>query len=429
MRIKSIDLENIAAGLDISPYLHNYAVDRYNGIASFLEKKGIKATFYSQGSFRTGTVVRPIRDGAEADFDLDVICELSVKKTEITEYHVKHDVGVALKSDETYNKKLQPEDDICWTLQYADPQDGIGFNLDIVPSVADEERVISLLKNRIEYRYAEGAISVTERKASTVYEWLASNPSGFGRWFDDINRKYIDHDRQTQREKVFKQYRDIFQMDATVEDVPDYYLRSSLQRIIQLLKRHRDIYFGRIPEGKKYCPKSVIITSLVARIAAQTEPQGLEFLLKYVVQELYEYAVLLEGKTPMSKRTGNPLQHIAKDNDTWIIQNPVDPEDNYADDWTDKNARAFFEWVRVVKHDLADTMTINEQAYLIGLQTSFGMDYVNRRLNLLSECPEYKPPMTIHAPTKPWGMRYERNHGTSCRTTGCVSLLKGRRNR
>ena len=61
---------------------------------------------------------------------------------------------------------------------------------------------------------AKEAISVTERKDSAVYEWLASNPSGFGLWFDDINRKFLDYDRQVQREKVFKQYRDIFQMNA-----------------------------------------------------------------------------------------------------------------------------------------------------------------------------------------------------------------------
>ena len=155
MRNKSVDLEKIAAGLDISPTLHKYAVDRYNGIASFLDGKGIKAVFYSQGSFRTGTVVRPIRNGADADFDLDVICELSRKKSETTEYHVKHDVGDALKSDDTYKKKLLPEDDICWTLQYADPQDGVGFNLDIVPAVADEERAVHLIMGHVDYRYAK----------------------------------------------------------------------------------------------------------------------------------------------------------------------------------------------------------------------------------------------------------------------------------
>lgn len=403
MRNKSLDLEKIAAGLDISPTLHKYAVDRYNGIASFLDGKGIEAVFYSQGSFRTGTVVRPIRNGVDADFDLDVVCELSTKKSETTEYHVKRDVGDALKSDDTYKKKLLPEDDICWTLQYADPQDGVGFNLDIVPAVADEERAVHLIMGHVDYRYAKEAISVTVRKDVFVYDWLASNPSGFGLWFDDINEKYLAFDKQTQREQIFKQYRDVFQMDATVEDVPDCYLRSSLQRTIQLLKRHRDLYFGRIPDGHKYRPKSVIITSLAARIAKAAEPQGLEALLSFVVKGLYEYSALLEGKTPVSESKGEVSNYISKQNGEWKILNPVDPEDNYADDWSDKTARAFFEWVRVVKHDLVDTITINEQAYLIGLQTSFGREYVTRQLDLKNNTPSYKAPEKVQTPMKPWG--------------------------
>ena len=403
MRNKSVDLEKIAAGIDISPSLHKYAVDRYNGIANFLNDKGIKASFYSQGSFRTGTVVRPLRDGVEADFDLDVVCELTSKKEETTEYRVKNDVGDALKSDETYKKKLLPEDDICWTLQYADPQDGIGFNLDLVPAVVDVERIGHLIEKKVDYRYAQEAISVTERKSVNRYEWQASNPSGFGLWFDDINEKFLEYDKQSQREEIFKKYRDIFQKNATVEDIPDYYLRSSLQRAIQLLKRHRDLYFERVSTGKKYRPKSVIITSLAARIAENAEPQGLESLLAYITNGLYEYAVLLKDKKSLPKNTGGSESYIAKNNGEWVILNPVDPEDNYASDWTDDTARAFFEWVKVVKQDLADTLTVNEQAYLTGLQTSFGKDYVNRQLDIKNTTPTYKTPERVQTPVKPWG--------------------------
>ena len=60
---KSIDLEKIASGLDISPSMHKYAVDRYKGIANYLAEKGIRAEFSPQGSFRTGTVTRPMKNG------------------------------------------------------------------------------------------------------------------------------------------------------------------------------------------------------------------------------------------------------------------------------------------------------------------------------------------------------------------------------
>lgn len=62
--------------------MHKYAVERYEGISNYLESQGIKAEFYPQGSFRTGTVVRPLKNGIETDFDIDVVCELSnCKKT------------------------------------------------------------------------------------------------------------------------------------------------------------------------------------------------------------------------------------------------------------------------------------------------------------------------------------------------------------
>ena len=72
MRFKANDLETIAEKLDISPTMYEYAVARYQGISQYLADNGIDADFYPQGSFRTGTVVRPIKDGVEADYDIDV---------------------------------------------------------------------------------------------------------------------------------------------------------------------------------------------------------------------------------------------------------------------------------------------------------------------------------------------------------------------
>ena len=80
MRFKANDLEQIAEKLDISPTMYDYAVARYKGIAQYLADNGIDADFYPQGSFRTGTVVRPIKNGIEADYDIDVMCNLPVKK-------------------------------------------------------------------------------------------------------------------------------------------------------------------------------------------------------------------------------------------------------------------------------------------------------------------------------------------------------------
>lgn len=231
---KSIDLEKLAAGLDISPSMHKYAVDRYKGIAAFLEGKGIKAEFSPQGSFRTGTVTRPMKNGIETDFDIDVVCTLVYDKTKITPDEVKKIIGEALESDETYRKKMLPEDDRCWTLVYAELAENIGLKLDVVPSVhEDTDGVMRLVIASVEYKYAKSAISITERISKT-YKWIPSNPEGFGVWFDEINEPFLKMVLKEQKESIFKNYRSLFESSASVDDVPDFYVKSPLQRTHRL---------------------------------------------------------------------------------------------------------------------------------------------------------------------------------------------------
>ena len=185
MRFKANDLETIAEKLDISPTMYEYAVARYQGISQYLADNGIDADFYPQGSFRTGTVVRPIKDGIETDFDIDVICELSSKKEATTPKQTKKTVGQALEKNTVYKEKLQPEEDRCWTLKYADVSDGIGFSLDVVPSVGESNTAIAgLINSGVQIQYAGTALAITEKRGAENYSWLPSNPKGFGNWFD-----------------------------------------------------------------------------------------------------------------------------------------------------------------------------------------------------------------------------------------------------
>jgi hypothetical protein len=96
MRNKNIDFEELARELDISPTMHKYAVERYRGLSDYLQEKGINAKFYPQGSFRTGTVVRPLVNGVESDYDIDVVCELDTVKSETAPQYVKQVVGAAI---------------------------------------------------------------------------------------------------------------------------------------------------------------------------------------------------------------------------------------------------------------------------------------------------------------------------------------------
>lgn len=396
---KSIDLEKIASKLDISPSMHKYAVDRYKGIANYLEGKGIKAEFSPQGSFRTGTVTRPMKNGVETDFDIDVVCTLMYDKRTTTPKEVKKLVGNALADDETYRKKMLPEDDRCWTLVYADLSDNIGLKLDVVPGIhEDKNGIMRLVLASVPYDYAKEALSITDKEAHD-YRWLPSNPEGFGLWFDRINDPFLHDVLKKGKERIFKNYRSLFESSAVVEDVPDYYVKSSLQRVIQLLKRHRDIFFYRNKALSEYRPASIIITSLAAKIASEAHVLTLEELLPYVVDGMASYASLLQSD--VSGADTGAL--ICKRESKWYIPNPVDPDDNYADSWTDETAKAFFEWTSAVKRDLSDTTCLNEAQYLTGLQTSFGKSYVDATLDLSASTPINTQTVRIAEPSKPWG--------------------------
>lgn len=398
-----MDLEALASKLDISPTMHKYAVDRYEGIANYLDTKGIIARFYPQGSFRTGTVVRPLKNGIESNFDIDEICELTIAKEDTTPADIKKIIGNALKESKEYAGKLLPEEDRCWTLEYAELTDGIGLVLDIVPAVhEDQTAIIGVVAQNVPFNYAQVAVSITDKQKNSSYEWLPSNPDGFGLWFDDINRRFLEANIKERKREYFNKNRSLFRADATVDDVPDYYIRSSLQRVIQLLKRHRDLYFNRNKLYSQYRPASVIITSLVAKIADNAPSTDLESLLSYVVMGLQDYAILLEGKRPQARFDGEVRNYIEKKEQKWKIPNPVAPDDNYADSWTDDTAQAFFSWVRTVAIDLANTSIQQEQQYLAGLQTSFGRDFVTKALPIPVSAGGYSKAQTISRPTKPW---------------------------
>lgn len=405
MRNKNLDFEVLARGLDISPSMHQYTVQRYSAISEYINSHGINANFYPQGSFRTGTVVRPVKDGVETDFDIDVVCELSTSKDAITPQAVKQSVGAVLRESEMYGKKLQPEEDRCWTLKYdAELIAGIGLKLDVVPCVKETQKQILVLQSKnVPLEFAEQAVAITEKGHGT-YFWQASNPGGYGDWFDQINRRYLMINLQDRKAQFLRENRNLFAATATIEDVPDYYIKSSLQRVIQLIKRHRDIYYGRLRNGKNLRPISAIITTMAAKIAADATVYQIDELLAYVVTGMENYASLLNNRAPKTRFFGDRADIIQRKEHRWVISNPVNPEDNYADSWTNETAEAFFRWVSALKNDFVLTPTDNEAKYFSSLKSGLGLTFVERTLpdsksNLSSN------PKPIVNQAKPWGLQ------------------------
>ena len=174
MDIESI-LTRVAESLDISPTDYDRAVRSYKAVGKWLESGFIHEVYkgstqpphiYPQGSINLGTVVRPLKNGKESDFDIDLVCELCASRMRMEPGVVKAQVGDRLNDSDVYRDKLDEEGKRCWTLTYAESQ-GIGFHMDILPSVP------SPCESDPDY---PGAISITNKDMQTAeYVWKESN--------------------------------------------------------------------------------------------------------------------------------------------------------------------------------------------------------------------------------------------------------------
>ena len=364
--------EKIAEAIDIPPSKYQDAVDHYQAVGKYLEDGEYpgcagELSIYPQGSFRLGTVVRPIRDGIEASYDIDLVCELPIEKHWTNPRSVKLMVGNRLKEHGTYRKLLDEEGKRCWTLEYAE-QDGIGFHLDVLPSVPDPRPPL------------DTAIAITNKQGN-VYTWSASDPKGYGLWFDRQNKAAFEFVRTAQKRAILVESANIY---ASIDDVPDALVHTSLQRSIQLMKRHRDIMFDK-EQNNKYAPISVIITTLAAQFY-QNEPDIYSALYNIVTQ-LHAHAVLVENGTV--NRSLVPHSPIKRSPDGgWYIGNPVNPKENFADRWQEDNharARAFFRWVAALKETL---FNILEEPHLNVLReqlsATLGAAVVSKHFDLIA---------------------------------------------
>jgi len=386
-------LDNVAAEIDIPPSKYQDAVNRYQAVGRWLEEAEYPCSgnlsIYSQGSFRLGTVVKPIRSDVEAGYDIDLVCELPIEKHAIDPKKVKTLVGDRLREHGTYSRQLDREGKRCWTLEYAE-QDGVGFHLDILPCVPDPRGLL------------DTSIAITNKRGH-IYDWSASNPKGYGSWFDDKNKAALSTVLNEQKRAIQKQSPEFF---AHIDDVPDQLLRTPLQRSIQLMKRHRDLRFNN-DQNNRYAPISIIITTLAAQFY-QNEPDTLS-ALSAIVKKLHAHAVLIENGA--IDRTLLPKNLIIRMADgKWYIRNPINPEENFADRWHEDNharARAFFSWITVLKEDLVDILNETQPDIIRKhLTMALGTILVSKHLDLTALVVPDKvdmPKIHIYGAAKPWG--------------------------
>ena len=371
-------LQGLAESLDISDAQYEAAVKHYEAVGDWLSKDDSPIVvhdpqIYPQGSFRLGTMIKPYNDADQ--YDIDLVCELkALKKENVTQKQLKDMVGDRLKENERYRKMLK-EGKRCWTLKYAD---SARFHMDILPAILDDE--INRIAREFGANLAESAILITDRK---LYNWQRSNPVGYAEWFKERMHIQFDAKRMLLAESL----------RASVEDVPEYKVKTPLQRTIQILKRHRDIMFQNDQDGR---PISIIITTLAGH-AYNNEADLLDAL-----QNIVNKMPGLIGRDEQ----GNAL-----------VANPVDVTDhpeNFADKWRKHPELEvkFHKWIQQVRVDLDAALRAgNFNDMIENLKPRFGDRIVNEadsrafptRSRSISAVAAVAPSISITKPSKPWG--------------------------
>jgi hypothetical protein len=299
-------LERAAATLDLPAELEEESERQYHLVGHFLSDQAAIADWeiYPQGSVRLGTVVRPIV--GSGGFDLDMVCKICISQASTTQAELKDRVGEALGNYINLCSHLPGAPTACkpsrraWTLYY--PSD---FHMDVLPAIPDEDALPT-------------GIRLTDKD---LREWQRSDPIAYADWFRG----------QMQLEFERKRRALAAEMRKSVEDVPEFLVRTTLQRVVQILKRHRDVYFLDDLDDR---PPSILITTLAAR-AYQGEDDLLGAVLSTVACMPSHITVDEAGRE--------------------CVMSPV-ADENFADKWNDYPDRKakLYDWLRQVTVDLED---------------------------------------------------------------------------
>jgi hypothetical protein len=317
-------LEHVGGALDISEELREEATRFYEAVGRHLARKdsqlfGYSPAIYPQGSFRLGTMVRPVTKGC--DYDVDLVCVLLLTKFQTTQANLKELVGREL---EIAYQAIIKEGRRCWTLRF-----NTRFHMDVLPSIPDID-------------LGGTSILLTD---TNLTRWQCSDPKAYAVWFEAQMATVVAEMKEAAA----------LRLRATVDQIPDWKIRTPLQRAVQILKRHRDLHFRNHAERR---PASIIITTLAAQ-AYGGEKSIVDALIR-ISEELSLKAQPIDGY--------------------FYIPNPVNPKENFADRWNEDPERAkhFLNWVRRLEADLASWIGTEAGLYRLSesMGPAFGSDVV-----------------------------------------------------
>jgi len=237
-------LDRVGLKLQLSETAYDEANKRYTAIGDWLGAPAsrlaiYKPDIYPQGSLRIGTTVKP---RGRDEFDLDLVCELQTNpETFPNPIALLALVEGRLREHETY-RSMTERKNRCLRVTYANQ-----FHLDILPACPSPGPG----------PYGGHSVLVPDCDAD---DWKPSNPKGYALWFED---------RAREAAKEFKRAFEALPEQQSYEEL------AILNRVVQLIKRRRDIEFENTP---KFAPISIVLTTLAAQ-AYRGQPSVSEAML------------------------------------------------------------------------------------------------------------------------------------------------------
>jgi hypothetical protein len=361
-------IESACQSLEISSSQNELARKRYEAVGDWLSRADdpLLATIaiQLQGSVAIGTTIKPIDTN---EYDVDLVAHVGNLDVSVSPTSLKKSIGDRLRSNGTY-ADLVEEMPRCWRLNYANE-----FHLDITPSIPNPSCTM-------------GGELVPDK---SLRIWKASNPQGYRVKFE--RRAALVARFRRPLGKAF----DSARADADIEPYPENRgLKGILRRVVQITKRHRDVYF--IDEDQTLAPLSIIITTLASRA------------YEYCVTN-FEYDDELDLVCDVVRKMPAMMEvDVVNGRQTWSLWNMTTAGENFCEKWNKdpRRSAAFFSWHAAALSDLE------------ALAAAEGLDQVRRQLgSIFGAAPAT---MAMDALTERINRARSDNHLSVSRPTGLL---------
>jgi hypothetical protein len=313
-------LEEIRLILQITPDQFERAKQSYEAIGKWLGADGsplatLRPNIYPQGSAATRTTVRP---RSHEEYDLDLVCQ--VIATSLDPMRLYQMVYDRLNANATYAPLLVKKNR-CIRVDYRG-----NFHLDILPARPDVAATQA------------GCVLVPDRNLGS---WKHSNPKGYAAWFNERASTLVKSLR------------------ASTAPLPDQGSPDGLpplNRVVQLLKRRRDMVF----EGHDHAPRSIVLATLAGQFyTGQTS----------LLEALMSVLLCIEEA---ARQTNGIME----------VRNPTNVKENFSEAWDEVSYAKFLRFVREFRSELQALSQLSGMPAVVGdLSKLFGDSVAKRAVD------------------------------------------------